>query len=307
MKTQPPPPPYALLIRGQSSVIFELSDQLGFEMEMQALAVSVFEDGPNEASGTMHVQALFETEAEALACAASLELNGLEHFVTQLPDENWTAKSQAGLPPVRAGRFFIYGSHDADKIPPDAEFPIRIEAGLAFGTGHHGTTAGCLLAFEALMAETKNSAGSSAGSSEGNSADWPKEILDLGCGTGVLAIAAAKCLNRHVAASDIDADAVIVTAENAANNGVAPLVTALKADGIAAAGKYDLIFANILARPLMHMAPDIAKALAEGGMVILSGLLDEQADKMIVCYEGQGLKLVRRTSLKGWTTLSMRA
>ena len=286
-------PPYALFVRGPPARIFALSDDLGFEMDMQALAVSVFEDGPD----SMHVQALFATEGEANACQAALDLDGLEHFITQLPDEDWTAKSQAGLPPVEAGRFFIYGSHDADNIPGHAVYPICINAGLAFGTGHHGTTAGCLLAFEALIdqsSKTKQDTG------------WPAKILDLGCGAGVLAIAAAKALNRNVDATDIDMDAVEVTNDNANINGVSHFITAAQADGITDRGKYDLVFANILAKPLMLMATDIAGALTDGGVVILSGLLDEQAQDMITCYEAQGLKPIRRASLKGWTTLSMR-
>lgn len=286
-------PPYALFVRGSNSVIFDLSDQLGFEMDMQALAVSVFEDSPNEASGMMFVQALFETEEEAKVCAAALDLSGLEHSISQLPDEDWTSLSQAGLPPVEAGRFFIYGSHDADNIPASTPFPIRVDAGLAFGTGHHGTTKGCLLAFEALTI----------------SPNWPATILDLGCGSGVLAIAAAKSLSRNVLASDIDMDAVDVTIENARINDVSGHIHAVQADGIPAnterGEKFDLIFANILAGPLMVLAPSITAALAEGGHVILAGLLDEQADKVVQCYLSCGLTLKRRSSLDGWTILTM--
>jgi len=282
-------PPFALFVRGSNSVIFDLSDQLGFEMDMQALAVSVFEDSPNDASGMMFVQALFETEDEAKSCAAALDLRGLEHSISQLPDEDWTSLSQAGLPPVETGRFFIYGSHDEDNIPTDTPFPIRVDAGLAFGTGHHGTTKGCLLAFEALTI----------------SPNWPATILDLGCGSGVLAIAAAKSLSRNVLASDIDMDAVDVTIENARINDVADHIHAVQADGIPSKEKFDLIFANILAGPLMVLAPSITAALAEGGHVILAGLLDEQADKVIQCYLSCGLTLKRRSSLDGWTILTM--
>ncbi len=285
-------PPFALFIRGSNAVIFDLSDQLGFEMPMQALAVSVFEDGAD----MMFVQALFETETEARACADALDLAGLEHSISRLPDEDWTSKSQAGLPPVEAGRFFIYGAHDGDNIPMHTPYPIRIDAGLAFGTGHHGTTKGCLLAFEDLCAPR---------SKVKKIAHWPETILDLGCGSGVLAIAAAKSLNRAVLASDVDMDAVEVTAENACINDVGGRVTAVQADGIAGTDKFDLIFANILAGPLMVLAPDITEALAEGGHVILAGLLDAQADKVIACYMACGLHLVRRASLDGWTILTM--
>ncbi|PHR92093.1 MAG: hypothetical protein COA69_08780 [Robiginitomaculum sp.] len=278
-------PPFALFIHGPNDVIFALSDVLGFEMEMQALAVSVFEDGPS----SMHVQALFETQAQAETCLAELDISGLEHFITQLPDEDWTAKSQAGLPPVEAGRFFVYGSHDADKIPPNMPYPIQINAGIAFGTGHHGTTKGCLLAFDELIQN-----------------ETPKTVLDLGCGAGVLAIAAAKALDIPISASDIDDDAVMVTNENARLNGVSALIEAFQADGIAGTDTFDLIFANILAGPLIALAPDIARSLAPNGHVILSGLLDEQADTLIAAYQNQDLSLARRASLAGWTTLTMK-
>jgi len=239
---------------------------------------------------------LFETRPEAQACAAGLDLSGLEHAISQLPDEDWTSKSQAGLPPVEAGRFFIYGSHDDHNIPMHTPYPIRIDAGLAFGTGHHGTTKGCLLAFESLCAPR---------SKVKKIAHWPAAILDLGCGSGVLAIAAAKSLNRTVTASDIDQDAVDVTIENARINDAADRIHAVQADGLLGAEKYDLIFANILAKPLMVLAPDIAGALNDKGHVILAGLLDEQADTVIASYQEQSLKLVRRSSEDGWTILTM--
>ncbi len=283
-------PPYALFVRGTQTAIFEISDQLGFEMDMQALAVSVFEDGPN----MMFVQALFETADEAKVCAAQLDLDGLEYSISQLPDEDWTSLSQAGLPPVEAGRFFIYGSHDAQNIPAHFQFPIRIDAGLAFGTGHHGTTKGCLLAFEELISKSKSFP-----------KGWPNTILDLGCGSGVLAIAAAMALGKNVNASDIDLDAVNVTKQNTTINDVADYVLTVQADGITDTGQFDLIFANILAGPLMNLAPDIAKALTKTGHVILAGLLDEQADKVIVCYQELGLTLKRRASVSGWAILTM--
>ncbi len=288
------PPPYALFIRGPSARIFELSDTLGFEMDMQALAVSVFEDGPL----TMHVQALYKTEAEAKTARGRLDLDGLESFITQLPDEDWTAKSQMGLPPVEAGRFFIYGSHDRDKIPMHTPYPILIDAGMAFGTGHHGTTKGCLLALEDLIHQPPSK-------TKKRLENYPERILDLGCGSGVLAIAASKAINIDVLASDIDPDAVTVTLLNAKINDVESKITAVQADGIPGGGPYDLIFANILAGPLVMLAPSIVGALAAGGHVILSGLLDEQAEKLIAAYEAQGLTLTRRASLAGWTTLTM--
>ena len=285
MKSQPP---FALFIRGTKADAFEISDQLGFESEMQALAVSLFEDGPD----TMHVQALFETEAQAQACLGGLKFPAeMESFITQLPNEDWVSKSQAGLPPVDAGRFWVFGTHDKDKIPANVPFPIEINAGLAFGTGHHGTTKGCLLIFDDLL----------QGGFE------PKTVLDLGCGAGVLAIAAAKALGRNILATDIDQDAVDVTLQNAKANGVSDYVESHRADGFHSpelkGRQFDLIFANILAGPLMGLAPDIAQALAPSGKVILSGILDEQAETVMAAFNEKGLKVSPQPSLSGWTSL----
>lgn len=281
-------PPFALFIRGAKEAAFEVSDQLGFESDMEALAVSLFEDGPE----TMHVQALFETEAQVQACLEGLTLaKDMECFITQLPDEDWVSKSQAGLPPVEAGRFWLFGTHDKDNIPPSVPFPIEINAGLAFGTGHHGTTKGCLLIFDGLL----------------SSGFDPDKVLDLGCGAGVLAIAAAKALNRDIVATDIDPDAVDVTSENAAVNDVSQHIKSYQAEGFDSPylkdQQFDLIFANILAGPLMGLAPDIANALAPGGKVILSGILDEQAEIVMDAFTKKGLKVFPQPSLFGWTSL----
>ena len=280
--------PFALFIHGSKADAFDVSDQLGFDSEMNALAVSLFEDGAE----TMHVQALFETEAQAQMALDSLILPAdMESFITQLPDEDWVSKSQAGLPPVEAGRFWLYGTHDEGNIPASVPFPIEINAGLAFGTGHHGTTKGCLLIFDGLL-ETGFD---------------PAQVLDLGCGAGVLAIAAAKALKREILATDIDQDAVDVTLQNASVNGVESYISSHRADGFDSAAlkdkQFDLIFANILAGPLMGLAPDIAAALAPGGKVILSGILDEQAETVIAAFMKKGLKVSPQPSLSGWTSL----
>ena len=176
--------------------------------------------------------------------------------------------------------------------------PSSLKQGIAFGTGHHGTTKGCLLAFESLIKQAPSPVKKPL-------KNYPKQILDLGCGSGVLAIAASKAINIEVLASDIDLDAVMVTLQNAKTNGVADKITAVQSDGIPNDRKYDLIFANILAGPLISLAPDIAKALNPKGHVILSGLLNEQAKTLISAYEGQSLILVRQAELSGWTTLTM--
>jgi len=284
-KTQPP---FGLFIRSHKSAAFDIADTLGFESDTEALAVSIFEDGPD----TMAVQALFETEDQAMACFNAREFDkAMESFVAQLPDEDWVSLSQAGLPPVPAGRFFVYGSHDADKIPAGVTHPIEINAGLAFGTGHHGTTRGCLLIFDNLLDQGLT----------------PERVLDLGCGAGILAIAAAKALSQPILATDIDPDAKMVTQQNAQLNNVAAHIEAHVADGFDAPvlkdKQFDLIFANILAGPLTGLAPDITAALAPNGYVILSGILDEQADWVAKAFSDQDLNVMPQDSLKGWTSL----
>ena len=206
------------------------------------------------------------------------KLAGRDVHVALLPDTDWIKLSQEGLPPVRAGRFFVYGAHDAGTVPPGV-IPIRIEAGMAFGTGHHETTSLCLGALSDLAKRRRYN-----------------NVLDLGCGTGLLAIGAAKLWRKKVVASDIDATAVAITRENAAANGEAALVHAVTADGLAspalaARAPYDLIIANILASPLTFLAPSIASSLAQGGALILSGLLTWQENMVLSFYRPHGLIL----------------
>jgi ribosomal protein L11 methyltransferase len=217
-------------------------------------------------------------------------LAGRRVHVALLPDIDWIRLSQEGLPPVRAGRFFVYGAHDAGQVPPGV-IPIRIEAGLAFGTGHHETTALCLRVLSDLSKSRRF-----------------ENVLDLGCGTGLLAIGAAKLWRRPVLASDIDAVAVAVTRENARANGEAPLVRAITADGLAhpalaRRAPYDLVVANILAGPLTLLAPQIARALAPGAALILSGLLRWQENLVVSFYRPYGL-ILRKTRREGvWSAL----
>jgi ribosomal protein L11 methyltransferase len=211
------------------------------------------------------------------------KLAGRDVDVSQLPDQDWIKLSQQGLPPVRAGRFFVYGAHDRGRVPVGV-IPIRIEAGMAFGTGHHETTALCLGVLSELAKRRRFA-----------------HVADIGCGTGLLAIGAAKLWRRTVIASDIDAVAVAIARENAAANGVGPLVRAVTADGLvnpqlAARAPFDLILANILAGPLTRLAPQIAAALAPKGFAILSGLLVWQENLVAGFYRPHGLVLrtVRR-------------
>lgn len=220
------------------------------------------------------------------------KLAGKDVHIALLPDVDWIKLSEQGLPPVRAGRFFVYGAHDKGHVPPGV-IPIRIEAGMAFGTGHHETTALCLSVMSDLAKRRRF-----------------HHVLDLGCGTGLLAIGAAKLWRERVTASDIDPEAVAVSRENAAANGEGPRVTAIVADGpthplIARAAPFDLIVANILAGPLTRLAPAVAQVVAPGGTVVLSGLLTWQENLVVAFYRPHGL-ILRATRRDGpWSALVM--
>jgi len=210
--------------------------------------------------------------------------------VETLPARDWVSESLAGLPPVSAGRFVVHGAHDRARVPRN-QISIEIEAATAFGTGHHGTTRGCLLVLDSLARQRR-----------------PRHVLDLGTGSGVLAIAAAKTFRMPILATDVDAQAVEAAHGNARHNGVGALVTAVRADGlnapqIVARAPFDLVMANILLRPLQRMAAPIARALMPNARVVLSGLLSTQAAGAIAAYRSQGLVLERWLELEGWTTL----
>jgi ribosomal protein L11 methyltransferase len=204
--------------------------------------------------------------------------------------KDWVAASLEDLVPVPAGRFIVHGAHDRARIPAN-KLGIEIEAALAFGTGHHGTTRGCLLLLDQVL-----------------HAHFPRRVLDLGSGTGVLAIAAAKALRQRVLASDIDPVSVAVARDNAKVNGVGNLVEAICATGFSAAQfaarkPFDLVLANILANPLKQMATPMAQHLAPSALVILSGLLPHQAQGVIASYRARGLILRRQLKIDGWSSL----
>ncbi|MBX5212766.1 MULTISPECIES: 50S ribosomal protein L11 methyltransferase [unclassified Rhizobium] len=207
-----------------------------------------------------------------------------------IPDVDWVAKSLEGLKPVRAGRFLVHGSHDRDKVL-SGDIAIEIDAGQAFGTGHHGTTAGCLEMIDAVVRSRR-----------------VRNALDLGTGSGVLAIAVRKLKNIPVLATDIDPIATRVAAENVQRNGIASGIVTKTAPGFHSTaflehGPFDLIIANILARPLIRMAPKLATYLAPGGSVILSGILASQRWKVIAAYSGARLRHVRTIWRNGWVTI----
>jgi ribosomal protein L11 methyltransferase len=206
-------------------------------------------------------------------------------------DVNWVARSLEGLQPVTAGGFYIYGSHSAATVPPAGLTPLRIEAAQAFGTGHHETTTGCLEAIERTLKRSR-----------------PQRMLDVGTGTGVLAIALARRTHTPVLASDIDPIATLTTIENARDNGVGNLIRAVTAPGldhatIARGAPYDMIVANILAGPLAALAPSLGRAAAPGATIILSGLLATQSAWVANAYRQQGIVLRQRLIRGGWATL----
>jgi ribosomal protein L11 methyltransferase len=207
--------------------------------------------------------------------------------------KDWVKATLEELVPVHAGRFIVHGHHDRTKIAPN-KLGIEIEAALAFGTGHHGTTRGCLLLLDSVL-----------------KARSPRRVLDLGTGTGVLGIAAAKALRRRVLASDIDPLSVRVAGENARLNGVGNLIEMMCATGFSAPqfaehGPFDLVLANILANPLRQMATSMANHLAPEGTVILSGLLPHQAQSVIAAYRARGLVLIQHLQIEGWSSLLLR-
>jgi ribosomal protein L11 methyltransferase len=224
----------------------------------------------------------------AVAAAGAAAGRGLRF--ARVTAKDWVGASLAALKPVEAGRFVIHGAHDRARVAVN-RIGIEIEAALAFGTGHHGTTRGCLLALDRIC------------KSRGHRAP---RILDLGTGSGVLAIAAARALRQPVLATDIDAVAVRATRDNAKLNRAGPMIDQVKADGVTsgrvrADAPYDLIFANILLRPLQRLAAPLTRMVALGGVVVLSGLLNSQANAAIAAY--RALALERRIELDGWSTL----
>lgn len=252
-------------------------------------------EGPDGASWTVTGYADAAPDAAAIEAGAGRAareagIAAPKVHIAPMPPTDWVAEVEKSLKPIHVGPYYVYGSHITDPPPPDT-VPLKVDAGLAFGTGSHETTRGCLLALEMLYPDT-----------------GPGNPLDVGTGSGILAIALARRYGGPVLGSDIDPIAVRVADENAEINGVADLVRFLACPGLDApeiveGGRYDLIIANIVANPLIALASDIAGALAPGGYVVLSGLLSEQVDEVSAAYRAAGLGIRHTVPLNNWRTL----
>lgn len=273
----------------------EAAERLGRAMERlspEPTGVGVFE--VEDASGLWEVGGYFTDPPDETALALLAAATGAKSFVvSEVPETDWVAHVRRELAPVTAGRFFVYGSHDADKVPPGAE-PLLIEAAMAFGTGHHGTTLGCLRALDRLVSEGFTG----------------QKVVDIGCGTAVLAMAAARIWPNPVLASDIDPVAVDVARSNVSANSLEGRVHCVEAAGFAhpvlqRAAPFDLVFANILKGPLVALASEMSDNVNPGGFAILSGILNEQARDVLEVYSRSGFNLVSRDEIVDWTTLTL--
>ncbi|MEM9010344.1 MAG: 50S ribosomal protein L11 methyltransferase [Pseudomonadota bacterium] len=261
-------------------------------LEPAPTGVGVFEI--DETAGLWEVGGYFTARPDEVGLAVLAASHGARPFaVSRLADRDWVAEVRRELTPVRAGRFLVYGSHDRESIPSHL-VGLEIEAAMAFGTGHHATTQGCLLAYDRLLRRRGP----------------PRRVADIGAGTGVLAMAAVRTGAGVAIASDIDATAAATARANARANQAGPRIRAVRAPGfrhgvLREAAPYDLIFANILAGPLRRLAPEMARHSAPGGQVILSGILDRQAAAVLATYRGWGFRVLARDRLGGWTTLTL--
>ncbi|WKL55886.1 50S ribosomal protein L11 methyltransferase [Asticcacaulis sp. ZE23SCel15] len=281
--------PQQIVARGPRAIAEAAASAIDDDAFLEGATYSILEE--DEDKNIWRIDAFptteeeFERLQEVLADYADLKLN-----IEQLADADWLAMALSGLPPVRAGRFFVYGAHDLGKRPLSA-VNLRIEAGAAFGTGHHGTTVGCLMAYNDLLKKHRF-----------------ERVLDVGAGTGVLAIAAAKTGTKFAVGTDIDPISVRISNENTKlNQAKARFVWAngLNHKDVRQDAPYDLVFANILARPLVGLSHSIRGALKPGGIVILSGLLRTQERFVKGAYLSHGFKVVRRIHRDAWCTLVM--
>lgn len=282
--------PVQIIARGPRLLAETAAEALDADIALEGATYSILEE--DEDRDVWRIDGYPTTQDEADGMTARLRAHeALTVEVEVLADADWLAMSLSGLPPVEAGRFFVYGAHDQGKVP-EGRVNLKIDAGAAFGTGHHGTTVGCLEAFDRLL-ETETF----------------DKVLDVGCGTGVLAIAAAKTGSPVAVGTDIDEPSARIANENAAINDAKCdfyFASGLDDERIAQHLPYDLVFANILAAPLVELAPDIAKALKPGGVAILSGLLRTQEERVLDAYRPLGFVVEQTIHHDAWSALQLR-
>jgi ribosomal protein L11 methyltransferase len=278
--------PQQIVARGARADAEAAADAIDNHPGLEGATYSILEE--DEDKGIWRIDAFPTNDDEDAGLLEVLAGYPLKVVREQLADADWLAMALSGLPPVRAGRFFVYGMHDRGRLPAST-VNLRIEAGAAFGTGHHGTTVGCLMAYDELIKARKFN-----------------KVLDVGAGTGLLAIAAARTGSKIAVGTDIDKPSVRISKENAkVNRANARFVHAsgLSNRLVTDNAPYDLVFANILARPLVSLAQDIKNALVPGGTVILSGLLRTQERMVKAAYVSRGFKVVNRIHRDAWAAL----
>ncbi len=270
----------------------QAADALGLTLERlipEPTGIGVFE--VEDGSGLWEVGGYFVEAPDLAGLALLAAANGAKDFVvSEIPETDWVAHVRRELAPVEAGRFFVHGGHDADKVPDD-KIALLIEAAMAFGTGHHGTTQGCLLAFDKLVTRGVS----------------PRAVADVGCGTAVLAMASAKLFPVPTIAGDIDEIAVEVAQANLGVNGMDGKVKCVTSAGfdhpeMGDSAPYDLVFANILKGPLIDLAQAMRANITVGGFLIISGILNDQADEVVSIYSDFGFNEVERLQIVDWTT-----
>jgi ribosomal protein L11 methyltransferase len=279
-----------VIARGPHAAARAAEAAIDADPPLEGVTYSIIEE--DEVKGVWRIDAFPTRASQAERFIAVLAGHPALRTTTQrLADADWLAMALSGLPPVRAGRFFVYGVHDLGLVPVNA-VGLRIEAGAAFGTGHHGTTVGCLTAYDSLLKRRRF-----------------KRVLDVGAGTGVLAIAAARTGSAVTIGTDIDPVSVRIARGNARVNRAASRFARANGLGhrlVAQGAPYDLVFANILAGPLIRLAGDIRRALRPRGVAILSGLLRVQAQAVLAAYLARGFCVERRLNRDAWTTLVLR-